>query len=331
MRRREFIAGLGGAAVSTAIWPLGARAQQPAMPVIGYLGAGSAELTTSLAPFHEGLREAGYVEGRNLGIEYRWAVGQFDRLPALAADLVRRPVALIFATGGMLPAVAAKAATSTIPIVFQGGGLDPVSSGLVASLNRPGGNVTGAMNLSSGALDAKGVQFLHELVPAAASIGVLVNRGNRSNEPGSTAAQAAARALGWEFHVLSAGTDDELEIAFATFAQRRVGAVLVTADPFFTNRRSHIVTLAAKHAIPASYSFRDFVLAGGLMSYGSDIRESNRLAGNYVGRILKGEQPANLPVQQATRIEMAINLKTARTLGLTFPVTLLGRADEVIE
>jgi putative ABC transport system substrate-binding protein len=327
MRRREFIAGLGGAAA----WPVVARAQQAPLPVIGYLGAGAAGLSPSVAPFRQGLKEAGYIEGENLAIEYRWADGQFDRLPALAADLVNRRVAVIHASGGMMPAIAAKAATATIPIVFQGGGLDPVSSGLVASINRPGGNVTGAMNLTSGTMDAKGVQLLRELVPAAGPLGLLVNRSNPSNEPGSLEAQAAARGLRWEFHVFNATTQDDLETAFASLTQRGVGALLVTADPFFTNHRMQITGLAARYAIPACYSFRDFVIAGGLMSYGSDLRESNRIAGTYVGRILKGEKPSDLPVQQVVKIEMVVNLKTAGTLGIDVPTSILLRADEVIE
>jgi putative tryptophan/tyrosine transport system substrate-binding protein len=320
MRRREFIVGIGAAA-----WPLSARAQQVAMPVVGYLGAGSADTSLSLAPFLQGLMEAGFVEGRNVKIEYRWAEGRFDRLPALAADLVNRRVAVIHANGGLFPAIAAKAATATIPIVFQGGG-DPIRQGLVASLNRPGGNVTGAINLTGGTIDAKSVQFLRELVPAAASLGLLVNRGNRSAD-----AQAAARELRWKSQVFEASTDDDLKTAFETMAKRKVGAVNVVPDPFFTNRRAQIVALAAQYAIPASYSFREFVTAGGLMSYGTDLREPNRVAGNYVGRILKGEKPADLPVQQAVKVELVINLKTAKALGLTIPETLLATADEVIE
>jgi putative ABC transport system substrate-binding protein len=323
MRRREFIAGL----VATT-WPLATRAQQSAMPVIGFLSSGSANTSVSVASFFQGLREAGFVEGRNVGIEYRWADGRFDRLPALAADLVTRQVAVIHASGGMAPAIAAKAATATIPIVFQGGG-DAVNFGLVASLNHPGGNVTGANNLSSGALDAKAVQFLRELVPTAASLALLLN--GVSPTSATTEAPAAAHELRWETQIFNASTDEELTTAFETMAKRRVGAVHVTADAFFTNRRAQIVALAARYAIPASYSLRDFVIAGGLISYGSDVRESSRVAGNYVGRILKGEKPADLPVQQAVKVEMVINLKTAKTLGLTIPETLLATADEVIE
>jgi len=319
MRRREFIAGLGAVA-----WPLAARAQQ-AMPVVGYLGAGSADTSLSLASFLQGLMETGFVEGRNVKIEYRWAEGRYERLPALAADLVNRRVVVICASGGMLPAIAAKAATTTIPIVFQGGG-DPIRQGLVAALNRPGGNVTGALNLTGGTIDAKSVQFLRELVPAAASLGLLVNRSNRS-----TGAQAAARELRWESQVFEASTDDDLKTAFETMAKRKVGAVDVVPDTFFTSRRAQIVALAAQYAIPASYYFRDFVIAGGLMSYGADFREPSRVAGNYVGRILKGEKPADLPVQQAVKVELVINLKTAKALGLTVPETLLATADQLIE
>ena len=329
MRRREFIAGLGGVAT----WSVGLRAacaQQAKTPVIGYLNAASsANATGILASFLQGLKESGFVEGQNVIIEYRWADGQYDRLPAMAADLVNRRVAVIFASGGAQPAMAAKAATATIPIVFQGGG-DPIRLGLVASLNRPGGNVTGALNLSGGTINAKAVQHLRELVPAAGSLAVLVNPRNL-NRGSFTVAEAAARELHWESHVFEASTDDDLTTAFEAMAKRKVGAVNVAPDDFFTDRRAQIVALAAQHAIPASYYFRVFVVAGGLMSYGADARQPSRVAGNYVGRILKGEKPADLPVQQATKIELVINMKTAKALGLTFPITLLGRADEVIE
>jgi putative tryptophan/tyrosine transport system substrate-binding protein len=232
---------------------------------------------------------------------------------------------VICASGGLLPAIAAKAATTTIPIVFQGGG-DPIRQGLVAAFNRPGGNVTGAVNLTGGTIDAKSVQFLRELVPAAASLGLLVNRSNRS-----AGAQAAARELRWESQVFEASTDDDLKTAFETMAKRKVGAVDVVPDTFFSSRRAQIVALAAQYAIPTSYYFRAFVIAGGLMSYGADVREPSRVAGNYVGRILKGEKPADLPVQQAVKVELVINLKTARALGLTIPETLLATADEVIQ
>jgi putative tryptophan/tyrosine transport system substrate-binding protein len=327
--RRDLLTLLGSAA---AAWPLGARAQQTAMPVIGYLNASSREGTVDLEPFLQGLKETGFMDGQNVHIEYRWAEGRFDRLLALARELVDLRAAVICAAGGSLPALAAKSATPTIPIVFQGGG-DPVSLGLVASLNRPGGNVTGAMNLSGGPVEGKAVQYLRELVPTAATLGLLVNPSARilnAPDPG-TDAKAAARDLGWDFLVFEASTDDELQAAFEAMACRKVGALNVTGNPFFASRRARIVALAAQYSIPASFGLRDFVLAGGLMSYGTDLRETNRVAGNYVGRILKGEKPADLPVQQAVKVELAINLKTAKALGLTFPITLFGRADEVIE
>ena len=265
-------------------------------------------------------------------IEYRWAEGRFDHLPALARELVDLRVAVICATGGALPALAANAATSTIPIVFQGGG-DPVSLGLVASLDRPGGNVTGAMNLTGGPVDGKAVQYLRELVPAGATLGLLINptaKVPNAPDPG-TDAKAAARYLGWDFLVFEASTVDELQTAFEAMARRKVGALNVTVNPFFTSRRAQITALAAQYAIPANYPNRDFALAGGLMTYGTDLREPSGIAGTYVGRILKGEKPADLPVQQPIKVELVINLKTAKALGVTFPLGLLGRADEVIE
>jgi putative ABC transport system substrate-binding protein len=317
-----------------AAWSAGLRAagaQQSKMPVVGYLGAGSANTTVSLVPFLQGLRESGFVEGQNIIIEYRWAGGQYDRLPAMAADLVNRRVAVITTSGGTPAASAARAATATIPIVFRGGGGDPVSLGLVASLNSPGGNVTGAINLTGGTTtEAKAVQFLRELVPAARSLALLVNPGT-SLPLIAEVAEAAARGLHWEYQVFEASTDDDLTTAFETMAKRNVGGVNVVPDPLFTNRRARIVALAAQHAIPASYYYREFVIAGGLMSYGADIGETDRVAGNYVGRILKGEKPADLPVQQSTKLELAINLKTAKALGLNLPPTLLAIADEVIE
>jgi putative ABC transport system substrate-binding protein len=320
MRRPDFIAGLGSAAA----WPVVARGQQP---VIGFLGATRPDGSTILAPFLQGLKEAGFVDGQNVTIEYRWANGQNDRLPALAADLVNRRVAVICAIGGYAPAIAAKAATATIPIVFQGGG-DPVVLGLVASLGRPGGNVTGSTNLTAGPTETKAVEMLRELIPAATSLGILRNPINKAS---GFPAQQAARALRWESRVFEASTDDELKTAFENMAKSKVSALSVDADPFFTNRRAQIIALAAQYSIPASYPFRDFVVAGGLISYGADLRETSRVAGIYAGRILKGEKPADLPVQQAVKVELVINLKTAKALGLTFPLTLLGRADEVIE
>jgi putative tryptophan/tyrosine transport system substrate-binding protein len=327
VKRREFIAGLAGAAA----WPLAARAQQPAMAVIGYLSASSANTTITLKPFLEGLKESGFVEGRNVNIEYRFAEGQYDLLPALAADLVRRKVVIIQATGGPFVTAAAKAATSTIPIVFQGGGEDPVKAGLVASLNRPGGNVTGLTNLSGPPLGQKQVEILRELLPTNSLLGLLVNRSNPSAEVQLNGAREAARALRWEFHVEYASTEVDLEAAFANLAQRRIGALVVIGDSFFSSHRAQIVGLAARYAIPASYFFREFVVEGGLMSYGADLTETNRIAGTYVGRILKGEKPADLPVYQATKVGLAINIKTAKALGLTLPTALLVRSDEVIE
>jgi len=320
MNRRQFIAGLGSAAA----WPVMARGQTQ-KPVIGYLGATSPDNSVTLPAFLQGLKEADFVEGQNVTIEYRWAEGRNDRLPALAADLVNRRVAVICTIGGSLPAIAAKAATSTIPIVFNFGG-DPVRQGLVASLSRPGGNATGSINLTGTATDAKAVQFLREVVPAAASLALLVNPTNLP--PGSV---EAPRELGWESQIFHASTEDGLKSAFEAMARRKVGALNVTPDIFFSSRRAQIVALAAQYAIPASYFYRDFVTAGGLMSYGVDFREPSRLAGNYVGRILKGEKPADLPVQQAVKVELLVNLKTAKALGLTFPTALLVRADEVIE
>jgi ABC-type uncharacterized transport system substrate-binding protein len=318
MRRRDFIAGVGSAAA----WPLAA---QQALPLIGFLGSGQNNGVT-LPAILQGLREIGFVEGRNVNIEYRWAEGQYDRLPALAVDLVNLRVAVICANGGLLPAIAAKAATTTIPIVFQGGG-DPVRVGLVTSFNRPGGNVTGALNLTGGAIDTKAIEFLHELVPTARLLGLLVNPSN----PGLGSQAAIARKMQWEFQVFEASTDGDLKSAFEMMATRKVGALDVVPDTFFTTHRAEIVALAAQYAIPAIYPFRHFVTAGGLMSYGADLTEPSRVAGNYIGRILKGEKPADLPVQQATRVQLVINIKTAKALGLTFSRMLLGRADEVVE
>lgn len=323
MKRREFIAGLGSAAA----WPLAARGQQ-AVPVIGWLNPGSSKTSVTLAPFLQGLKETGFVEGQNVLIEYRWADGQNERLPALAADLVNHRVAVVCAIGGTLAAIAAKKATATIPIVFSVAG-DPIGQGLVASLNRPGGNATGSVNLTGGATDAKAVEFLRELVPAAASLGLLVNPTNLP--PGGIQAETAARMLRWGSQIFDASTDDDLKTAFDTMARQKVGAVNVVPDTFFTSRRAQIVALAAQYAIPTSYYFRGFVIAGGLMSYGVDFREPVRVAGNYVGRILKGEKPADLPVQAPTKLELVINAKTAKAQGLTVPSNLMFTADEVIE
>ena len=327
MRRREFMSLLGGAA---AVWPLAARAQ-PTMPVIGFLNPASLVTRRDwIAAFYQGLAEAGYVEGRNVTIEYRWAEGRNDRLPALAADLVQHRVAVIVAADGTAAAVAAKAATQTIPIVFMVGA-DPVELGFVESLGRPAGNMTGVSALAVGTV-AKRLQLVHELMPATEEIAFLRNPTNPNFSALETRElQGAAVVLGVRLLLLNASSPSEIEEAFANIVAKRAGALLLGTDPFSISARDQLVTLANRHSIPAVYPFREDVVAGGLMNYGSSNRDSFRLVGGYTGRILSGNRPADLPVQQVTKIEMAINLKTAQTLGLTVPLPLLGRADEVIE
>jgi putative tryptophan/tyrosine transport system substrate-binding protein len=325
MRRREFIAGLGSAAA----WPMVARAQQPALPVIGFLNSGSPDgYATLSSAFLRGLKDTGYIEGQNIGIEYRWAEGQYDRLPTQAADLVGRRVAVIAATS--TPAVlVASTATTTIPIVFTSGD-DPVRLGLVASLARPGGNITGAVHLEV-ELTPKRLELLHELAPAASVIAILVNPTNRNAESQSRDLQMAARTLGLQAHVLHARSERDFDSVFASVRQLKAGALAIGSDPLFTNRSEQLAALTVLHSVPAVYEWREFVAAGGLLSYGGSIADSYRLAGIYTGRILKGEKPADLPIQQSTKIELVVNLKTAKAIGITVPQTLLARADGVIE
>jgi ABC-type uncharacterized transport system substrate-binding protein len=328
VKRRAFISLLGGAAV---VWPCAVRAQQTAMPVIGFLSPASPDTRGELiAAFHQGLAEAGYVEGRNVAIEYRWAKDRNERLPVMAADLVQRRVAVIVAADGTAAALAAKAATPTIPIVFMVGA-DPVELGLVASLGRPGGNMTGVGALAVGTV-GKRLQLLHELVPAAAQIAFLRNPTNPYFSALETRElQAAARILGVHLLVLDASGPAEIEAAFASLVAQRASAFLLGTDPLFISARDQLVALANRHAIPAIYPFREDVVAGGLVSYGASNSDAYRLVGGYAGHILGGKKPTDLPVQQVTRLEMAINLKTATALGLTIPLPLLGRADEVVE
>jgi putative ABC transport system substrate-binding protein len=327
VKRRQFITLVGAAAA----WPLAARAQQGAMPVIGFLSSASPDLYGSrLRAFHQGLKETGYIEGQNVAVEYRWAEGQNDRLPALADELVQRRVSVIAAAGGTPGAVAAKRATATIPIVF-GVAVDPVEVGLVASLNQPGGNLTGVTNLNV-EVAPKRLELLHEVVPSATIVALLVNPTSPSIvEPFSRAVRAAATTLGLQLHVLQASTESDFDIVFAKLMQLRAGGLVIMPDVFFNARSEQLAALTLRYAVPAVYHYREFAAAGGLMSYGSDETEYYRLVGIYIGRILKGEKPADLPVQQATKVELIVNLKTAMALGLTVPLMLLGRADEVIE
>ncbi|MGB6314184.1 MAG: ABC transporter substrate-binding protein [Pseudolabrys sp.] len=327
MRRRDFIKVIAGSAIA---WPLSARAQQPTMPVIGFMNAASAKsYARHLSAFLKGLGETGYIDGQNVAIEYRWAEGENDRLPAMADDLVHRQVAVIAATSAPA-ALAAKAATTTIPIVFETGG-DPIKLGLVPSLNHPGGNVTGVTQTNVETVP-KRLQLLHELVPTARVMALLVNPTDPAlAETNTKDVQAAARALGLEFHVLTASTERDLDGVFAKLIQLRAGGLVIGSGAFFTSRSEQLGALTVGHAVPAIHDKREFAVAGGLMSYGGNIADSYRLAGVYTGRVLKGDKPADLPVQQVTKVEMTINLKTAKALGLNIPEPMIGRADEVIE
>jgi len=326
LKRREFITFLGGVAA----WPLTAHAQQPAMPVIGYLGPESpAVFASRVRAFRQGLGETGYAEGRNVAIEFRWAEGQHNRLPALAADLVGRQVAVIVAPGGAPGALAAKSATTTIPIVFEMGA-DPVAVGVVGNLNRPGGNLTGVSSLNV-QVTPKRLEILHEVVPTAAEIAVLVNPTSPTTDSQLQNLQAAARALSLQLHVLHASTERDFDAAFVTLLQLRAGGLVVASDGFFATHSEQLAALTVRHAVPAIHQSRDFAIAGGLMSYAGSFLESHRQAGVYTGRILKGDKPADLAVQRVTKVELFINLKAAKNLGVTFPLSLLGRADQLIE
>jgi putative ABC transport system substrate-binding protein len=330
MRRRDFVAQLGGAAACLILRPLAARAQ-PRMPVIGYLGAESPDRFASrLSAFRDGLATAGFTEGRNVAIEYRWAEGSNERLPALAAELVRYPVSVLAAPGSVAAALAAKAATQTIPIVFETGA-DPVVTGLVASLRQPGGNITGVTSLNA-AVGAKRLELLRELAPTAKTFALLVNPGNPKNaEATINDLQTAARILGCSLQVLNASTEAEFDPAFAALAELKAGGLVIANETFFASRSEQLAALTLRHRVPAVHQSREFVSAGGLLSYGGSVRQSHSQAGAYVGRILKGEKPGELPVVQVTKVELTVNLKTAKALGVNVPLTLLGRADEVIE
>ena len=328
MKRREFITLLGGAAVT---WPHAARAQRLAMPVIGFLGIRSpAELTHLVDAFRRGLKEIGYVEGENVEIEYRWAENNYGRLPALATELVNRRVAVIAATGGGLSPLAAKAATATIPIVFVSADIDPVKAGIVASLNRPGGNITGIAPFTS-PLAAKRLQLLHELVPNTTLVGLLVNPSNPNSESETRDVQAAALTLGLQVVVANADNERDFDAAFTTFAGRQIGALVIASDPMFLSRREQLIALTARVAVPTVYFFREFAAAGGLLSYAPSLADAYRLVGVYVGKILRGERPADLPIIQPTKFELVINMKTAKTLGLVVPNSMQFLADELIE
>src|SRR6266487_5916595 len=328
MRRRDFIKVIAGSAIAA---PRAARAQQPGVPLIGFLGSVSPEMYTArLRAFRQGLREEGYVEGQNVAIEYRWAEGHYDRLPVLAPELVHREVAVIVAGGGTPSAVAAKAATATIPIVFAVA-VDPIEAGLVANLHRPGGNVTGVTNLNV-EVAPKRLELLRELMPTATTVAVLVNPTSPVlTEQFLRSLQAAAPGLGLHLHILHASTERDLDTVFAALDQLRLAALVICPDNFFNSRIEQLGVLALRHAMPAIYQYHPFVRAGGLISYGSSETDYYRLVGIYTGKILKGEKPGDLPVQRSTKVELIINLKTAKALGLTFPLSLLGRADEIIE
>jgi putative tryptophan/tyrosine transport system substrate-binding protein len=327
MRRRDFITLVGA---STAVWPLVAYGQQATMPVIGFLSGSSLKsVSNQLAAFQDALKEAGFVDGRNVRIEYRWAEQQYDRLPALAKELAALRVAVIAATGGTASILAAKTATSTIPIVFITGG-DPVQQGIVASLNQPGGNITGVSWLGN-MLQSKQFETLHELIPNAALFAALVNPDNPNFENDVRALQSAANALGQKLLILKARDENDIGAGFATIVQQKVDGLVVIGDPFLISQREQLVALVARHALPAIYSLREYVVAGGLMSYGANITAAYRQVGVYVGRVLSGDKPATLPVQQSTRVELVLNLKSAKALVLSVPLLLLGRADEVIE
>ena len=330
MRRREFIAGLGGAAaVPHVCWPLSAHAQQRALPAIGFLSPGAMSSASGLIPaFRRGLSEVGYVEGKNVEIEFRYADGQYDQLPALAAELIRRRVSVLIASGAAA-VPAAKTAAGSTPVVFSAG-IDPVATGVVASLSRPGGNITGVSNLSI-ELGPKRLELLREAVPTATSVAFLVNPTDASAESQANDMFAAARILGLQLHVVNASTEDDFDKAFAVASQMRVAGLVISNDAFLTMKSAQLAAEAMRHKLPAIFHFREFAEAGGLMSYGASNPDTFYIAGQYAGRILKGEKPADLPVQKSTKVELIINLKTAKALGLTFPITLLGRANEVIE